>query len=155
MNTKTNIFYYAPKELSTDAFLTWILYFLDSSDKYYKEKQFFFDTLILKPEDRGKEISDVSVSKQKNNVDVLLRFKIKADDREFCVLFEDKTWSTYHISGKKGVNNWKNIRQFIRIATAIYISSLPIWIIMKGVWFLKKRDMRFLPRMKCSKHCLR
>ena len=27
---RTNIFFHAPKELTTDAFLVWLLYFLDS-----------------------------------------------------------------------------------------------------------------------------
>lgn len=32
MDTKTNIFFHAPKELTTDAFLVWLLYFLDSNE---------------------------------------------------------------------------------------------------------------------------
>lgn len=36
MESKPNIFFYAPKELTTYAFLVWLIYFLDSS-KEYKE----------------------------------------------------------------------------------------------------------------------
>lgn len=51
METKTNIFFHAPKELTTDAFLVWLIYFLDSNEEYKTYKQAFFDKLILKKED--------------------------------------------------------------------------------------------------------
>ena len=56
MNTKTNIFFHATKELTTDAFLVWLLYFLDSEESYKTYKQLLFDSLILKKEDRGREV---------------------------------------------------------------------------------------------------
>ena len=96
METKTNIFFHAPKELTTDAFLVWVLYFLDSEEAYKTEKQTFFDSLILKKEDCGRAIGGIELKRQENNVDVLLTFYFEDSDEQQTVLFEDKTWSMPH-----------------------------------------------------------
>ena len=96
MDTKTNIFFYAPKELTTDAFLVWLLYFLDSEETYKAEKQTFFDSLILKKEDSGRTVCGIELKRQENNVDVLLTFRFEDSDEQQTVLFEDKTWSMPH-----------------------------------------------------------
>ena len=64
MKTKTNIFFHAPKELTTDAFLVWLIYFLDSDKEYMVYKQTFFDSLILKKEDCGRAIGPVELKRQ-------------------------------------------------------------------------------------------
>lgn len=96
MGTKTNIFIYAPKELTTDAFLVWLIYFLDSDKEYMVYKQAFFDSLILKEEDFGREIGSIELKRQENSVDVLLTFRFEDNDEQQMVLFEDKTWSMPH-----------------------------------------------------------
>ena len=96
METKTNIFFHAPKELTTDAFLVWLIYFLDSDKEYMGYKQTFFDSLILKKEDCGRAIGPVELKRQENNVDVLLTFRFEDNDEQQSVLFEDKTWSMPH-----------------------------------------------------------
>ena len=96
MDTKINIFFHAPKELTTDAFLVWLLYFLDSEETYKVEKQTFFDSLILKKEDCGRAVGGIELKRQENNVDVLLTFRFKDSDEQQTVLFEDKTWSMPH-----------------------------------------------------------
>ena len=96
MDTKTNIFFHAPKELTTDAFLVWLLYFLDSEEAYKAEKQTFFDCLILKKEDCGRTVGGIELKRQENNVDVLLTFRFEDSDEQQTVLFEDKTWSMPH-----------------------------------------------------------
>lgn len=96
MDIKTNIFFHAPKELTTDAFLVWLLYFLDSEKAYKEEKQMFFDSLILKKEDCGRAVFDIELKRQENNVDVLLTFRFEDNDEQQTVLFEDKTWSMPH-----------------------------------------------------------
>lgn len=96
MDLKTNIFFHAPKELTTDAFLVWLLYFLDSEETYYTQKQTFFDSLILKKADRGRPIGGIELKRQENNVDVLLTFLFKDNGEQQMVLFEDKTWSMPH-----------------------------------------------------------
>ena len=96
MNSKTNIFFHAPKELTTDAFLVWLLYFLDSEEAYKMQKQTFFDSLILKKEDCGRAVGVIELKRQENNVDVLLKFRFEDNDEQHTVLFEDKTWSMPH-----------------------------------------------------------
>lgn len=96
METKTNIFFHAPKELTTDAFLVWIVYFLDSKEEYKVYKQIFFDNLILKKGDRGRAVNSIELKRQENNVDVLLMFRFEDNDEEQTVLFENKTWSSQH-----------------------------------------------------------
>ncbi|MBQ3619169.1 MAG: hypothetical protein IJQ89_08500 [Bacteroidales bacterium] len=95
-NTNTNIFYHATKELSTDAFIVWLFYFLDSDNRYETAKQELFDNIVLKEEDRGRPVSKISLERQKNNVDVFLSFIFSDDESEQVVLFEDKTRSSYH-----------------------------------------------------------
>ena len=96
METKTNIFFHAPKELTTDAFLVWLIYFLDSDEENKEYKQAFFDSLILKKEDCGRTIGSIELKRQENNVDVLLTFRFEDNGEEQTVLFEDKTWSMPH-----------------------------------------------------------
>lgn len=96
MDTKTNIFFHAPKELTTDAFLVWLLYFLDSEEAYKAQKQMFFDSLILKKDDYGRAVCGIELKRQENNVDVLLTFRFEDNGEEQTVLFEDKTWSMSH-----------------------------------------------------------
>ncbi len=96
MNSKTNIFFYSPKELTTDAFLVWLIYFLDSKEEYKVYKQIFFNNLILKKEDCDRVVSSVELKRQENNVDVLLMFRFEDDGEEQTILFENKTWSSQH-----------------------------------------------------------
>ena len=96
MVKKTNIFFHAPKELTTDAFLVWLLYLLDSDKAYETPKQTFFDSLILKRKDCGRPVGNVELRRQENNVDVLLTFHFEDNNEQQTVLFEDKTWSMPH-----------------------------------------------------------
>jgi hypothetical protein len=96
MDIKSNIFFHAPKELTTDAFLVWVLYFLDSEETYKEEKQQFFDSMLLKKEDCGRTVFDIDLKRQENNVDVLLTFRFEDSNKQETVLFEDKTWSMPH-----------------------------------------------------------
>lgn len=96
MEHKTNIFFHATKELSTDAFLVWLIYFLDSEEKYEVYKQLFFDNLILKKEDCGKIVHDIELKRQENSVDVILNFTLGEINEKKTVLFENKTWTTFH-----------------------------------------------------------
>lgn len=96
MNSKTNIFFHSPKELTTDAFLVWLIYFLDSKEEYKVYKQIFFNNVILKKEDCDRVVSSVELKRQENNVDVLLMFRFEDDGEEQTILFENKTWSSQH-----------------------------------------------------------
>lgn len=96
METNTNIFFHSPKELTTDAFLVWLIYFLDSKEEYKVYKQIFFNNIILKKEDCDRAVSSVELKRQENNVDVLLMFRFEDDGEEQTILFENKTWSSQH-----------------------------------------------------------
>ncbi len=113
MNTKTNIFFHATKELSTDAFIVWLIYFLDSDDKYVEYKQAFFDNLILKEIDRGRIINKIELKRQENNVDVILQFCFDDKDEKQTVLFEDKIYTTQHSNQlEKYMNLYPNSYRF-------------------------------------------
>lgn len=108
MLKNTNLFKHAPKELVLDAFLTWLLYFLNSDPKYRREKKIFFEALLLKPEDANKEVQNIKVEKQKEvnkgRVDIALTFRLDNDgDKE--VFFENKTWAP---ASKKQLESYKN-----------------------------------------------
>lgn len=92
METKTNFFFHAPKELTTNAFLVWLIYYLDTTGNIV-EKQMFFDNLILKKEDCGRSVDIVDLKRQENHVDVLLMFRFCDNGEEQAVLIVDKTWS--------------------------------------------------------------
>lgn len=96
MDSRINIFTHAPKELTTDAFLVWLFYFLDSNLEYESYKQSVFDNLLLRPAEQGHKVSNISLARQENNVDVLLRFYIEGCPDTKTILFEDKTWSMPH-----------------------------------------------------------
>ena len=82
METKTNIFFHAPKELTTDAFIVWLIYFLDSDEENKEYKQAFFDSLILKKKDHGRSIGSIELKRQENNVDLLLTFRFDDNSAE-------------------------------------------------------------------------
>lgn len=96
MEHKTNIFFHATKELSTDAFLVWLFYYLDSEEKYSVYKQRLFDNLILKKVDCGKDVHNIELKRQENRVDVILTFTLGESNEKKTVLFENKTWTTFH-----------------------------------------------------------
>ena len=103
-----NIFYHSPKELTTDAFWVWLLYFLDSSEKYEEAKQYLFDDLILREEDKGRRVGHISAKTQEKcshgRVDFYFTFTFLDDGSKHLVLFEDKTWSS---TSKSQLNGYK------------------------------------------------
>jgi len=102
----TNLFKHAPKELVTDAFITWLLYFLDNNVKYTKEKEDFFADLLLAPQDFGKKISKIYVirqdKKRHGRSDLILEFML--DNEKKIILFENKTWTS---TSFKQLNGYK------------------------------------------------
>lgn len=104
----TNIFFHAPKELTTDAFWVWLLYFIDSDDKYEYAKQQIFNSLILKDCDQERRVTNISVDRQQKcshgRIDFIFNFTFIDDNSTHSVLFEDKTWSnttTEQLTGYK------------------------------------------------------
>ena len=108
MNNKCNIFQYSPKELTTDAFLIWLFYYLDSASQFNELKQRFFRTLLLKDEDKNKTIENVQVSHQKGKgngrTDLQVSFNFENESAIHTILFENKTWSE---TSKDQLNGYK------------------------------------------------
>lgn len=90
-----NIFNHAPKELVTDAFITWLLYFLDSDKKFEKQKQILFSKLFLNKVDAAKKVSDIKIIRRESGisgqVDLILSFNLEEVEQQ--ILFENKTWT--------------------------------------------------------------
>jgi len=117
----TNLFTHAPKELVTDAFLTWLFYFLDSDEKFQKYKQDFFNKLLLRADDQGKTIYEINVNRQskvKNGrIDLLLEFKLQNKTQK--ILFENKTWtSTNKNQLQKYKEGFPNLYKYIYLKLA-------------------------------------
>ena len=97
LNMKPNIFEISTKELSQDAFITWLMMWADNSNKQYDENLNkcsinFIESLIKKEHvDFDEKISKVSVYRQINNIDVYAEINDK-----YLIIIEDKTNSKQH-----------------------------------------------------------
>lgn len=121
-----NLFSHSPKELTTDGFLTWILYFLNN-DEYKNQRQIFFDELLLKKSDQKKQVSNIEVRRQVkiklpnnkkiNRADIILKFKLDGIDKE--ILFENKTSTTTTYKQLDSYKNgYKNCYRYIYLKLA-------------------------------------
>lgn len=89
-----NLFDYATKELSQDAFLRWLFENYDCENKSVKNAfRKVFDSFT---DDRfkGKEITDLVTVAQWKNIDISIWFQI--DGEEHLIVIEDKTGSGIH-----------------------------------------------------------
>lgn len=90
---KPNIFNVATKELSQDAFFTWLLQWADSSNLKFDEAlclaaKDFVQFLIAKQLDYDREIIKVEAGRQWDNIDIW----VKVND-EILIIIEDKTFT--------------------------------------------------------------
>ena len=91
--TSPNLFNWATKELSQDAFICWIS---EWSNPYLKEKNFYMNSvgkefitqLLNKHSIVYTDLHSVEVFKQKFNIDIVL--KIDVDDNKYVLVVEDK-----------------------------------------------------------------
>jgi hypothetical protein len=90
--TLNNLFMYAPKELSTDAFLAWFFKELEVNPSIADYRSQVFHALGLTAE--GEIPDEIKPKLQSGNVDLLLHFKVNNTPRR--ILFENKTSSTFH-----------------------------------------------------------
>lgn len=117
----TNLFKHSPKELVTDAFITWLLYFLDSKENLKKQKIKVFNTLLLKKDDKNKIVDSIKIVKQKKGLhgrpDIVLSFNLNGEKK--TILFENKTWTT---TSKDQLNRYKkdynNIYRYLYLKLA-------------------------------------
>jgi len=85
-----NLFSLSPKELTTDGFLRWLIYEIESNQDLITA---FFLRLGLCT-DSTKVISNVKVSAQEQKTDLIIRYDV--DSVPHQALFENKTYSTIH-----------------------------------------------------------
>lgn len=94
---KPNIFDISTKELSQDAFITWLLQWADITNKPYdkdlnKCSSEFVTTLIKKIfPDFNKQIKNVHAGRQRENIDVW----VEVNDK-YLIIIEDKTYTKQH-----------------------------------------------------------
>lgn len=94
---RPNIFNLATKELTQDAFLTWLLQFADDSHKDTDEKLNqcgkSFVTVLIKSHipDFQESISKVEAGRQLNNIDVWAKI-----NERYLIIIEDKTNTSHH-----------------------------------------------------------
>lgn len=89
---KPNIFEFATKELSQDAFLCYLLEFSKEENKNYKDEYIFsnfFLKNILNKFSLDIEIKKLEIKKQYSNIDILLIL-----NDEYYIIIEDKTFTS-------------------------------------------------------------
>ena len=100
---KNNLFYYATKELSQDAFICWLCSFaLEDAYKEDEELVKCAKNFVCELMKRGLSKADISVSdinllevaRQKNNIDVLLT--VLCLGKKYKIIIEDKTHTSEH-----------------------------------------------------------
>lgn len=100
---KPNIFEFATKELSQDAFLCYLLEFSKEENKNYKDEYTFanfFLRNILKKFSLNMEVKKLEMKKQYNNIDILLIL-----NDEYYIIIEDKTFTSER---KKQIISYKD-----------------------------------------------
>lgn len=90
---ENNIFYYSPKELTTDAFLMWLFLEFQENEKLGRHASPFFYALGMADEPSSR-VCDIRVRRQEKRADLIVRFK--CDGVEKQALFENKTHTTFH-----------------------------------------------------------
>nr|WP_319512629.1 hypothetical protein [uncultured Draconibacterium sp.] len=97
-----NIFKYAPKELSTDAFLNYLFKWSEQNNCLNEVA----DSLLLIEGDKGKNVHKLKVKRQvsfgRKKADIVVDFILDGEPQS--VLFENKTRST---TSRKQLNNYK------------------------------------------------
>ncbi|RLA42943.1 MAG: hypothetical protein DRR42_22535 [Gammaproteobacteria bacterium] len=86
-----NIFCYAPKELTTDAFLNWLFIELNDNQNAKAARSFFYRMGLS--EKATCAISDIEVQRQVEHTDLIVSYNMNGERRQ--ALFENKTYSTF------------------------------------------------------------
>lgn len=100
---KPNIFNFATKELSQDAFLCYLLEFSKEEYKKYEKEHIFANIFlknILNKFSLDIEVKKLEIKKQYNNIDILLIL-----NNEYYIIIEDKTFTSER---KKQIISYKD-----------------------------------------------
>jgi len=105
-----NLFQYATKELTQDAFLRWLIENYDCEDK--EVSSFALDLLsafINKPINNKNQITNLKTLAQWKKIDILIKFSL--NNTKHLIAIEDKTFSTEHnqlLTYNDSLNNEKS-----------------------------------------------
>lgn len=90
MKDKNNLFKYATKELSQDAFLCWSINWLNESEEHplYNYGKEMLDLFL--GENKQEQYYDVQIYRQYEKIDVLVMFK-DCLEKQYALIIEDKT----------------------------------------------------------------
>ena len=125
-----NIFYFATKELSQDAFIKWLISNYDENDDLELKNTSlsfirFLTNDIVSVEELSK--SNIVVFSQVNHVDISVYIypnkESDLDDLHDVIVIEDKTFSSEHnqlITYNNAIDKWKNVN---RVFKAFYKTS--------------------------------
>lgn len=100
MNNQPNIFNYATKELTQDAFITWLLYWASSKYRLQNEplhllgKSFLASLLARQNIILQDNFCDYKIIQQDHRIDVFV--SLKFNDTTYGIIIEDKVHSTDH-----------------------------------------------------------
>jgi hypothetical protein len=123
-----NLFDLATKELSQDAFLTWLLLWANPelstiNKNLHSTAVRFVESLIkLKYKDFDEEIETIIAKRQRDNIDIWALVNTK-----YLIIIEDKTFSKEHNNQleiyKKKVQNWKEVKNSSCQIIAVYLKT--------------------------------
>ena len=107
MNDKNNIFKYATKELSQDAFLCWSINWLNESadNQLYQYGKAMLDLFL--GDEKKEKYCDVKILRQYEKIDVLVMFKDE-NGGSHALIIEDKTNTSEHDNQMKKYENKLN-----------------------------------------------
>ena len=115
--TEPNIFEFATKELSQDAFLCWLISWADEKYKETNEELHNFAIKFINKLVGRNDLVFNKVEKQVLNIDILLTLKNKTGE-DFIVIIEDKTTTYDHVEQLK---RYKEIIDWIENKNNIYL----------------------------------
>lgn len=107
---KPNIFDYAPKELSQDAFIVWLILYFNcdvdisqedknqlTADDYLLKKcsEEFITILLAKQINKPIKIKKIDAGKQRESIDIWATIELESGE-QYLIIIEDKTSSSYH-----------------------------------------------------------
>lgn len=99
MEKENNIFKFATKELSQDAFICWLInwinYEQDNQQLYNKAQELLKYILKNKGYEENLEDYDIEIKKQYKSIDVLVLLKEK-ENIKYAITIEDKTFTAEH-----------------------------------------------------------
>lgn len=96
MEQMKNLFDYATKELSQDAFLAWLFanYDCEQEEVKWLSRYILCSFVGVDYNEKGASIRTLTVHKQKNNIDLYITFEV--EDKKYVLTIEDKIMSFNH-----------------------------------------------------------